>query len=285
MKHSIEPRDSIYVKGYGFMSFARSMSNNQGKKLVDTAKKSATDTVKPTSKRAIQKTAEASGDLKDNKPDTKKKDNKPDTSKSNIENRVSNRIKYKIQDFAKYRKVLIEMIDERVNMLDLTNLWLAESISNIDIDENVNKFTRLCNANRIKTSSWNMLLIAHIYAVNVALECLRDGVENGIWPKGVSYNLITIPNEWSVRKYYNITIYEKKILVKAAHEEIEMFRRLIETNIPKYENIIKGAGEMDIHALDQLCADIDKTIGYIRKMIIMIPSIAEKNENRYDKRK
>ena len=52
---------------------------------------------------------------KDNKPDTKKKDNKPDTSKSNIENRVSNRIKYKIQDFAKYRKVLIEMIDERIN--------------------------------------------------------------------------------------------------------------------------------------------------------------------------
>ena len=148
---------------------------------------------------------------KDNKPDTKKKDNKPDTSKSNIENRVSNRIKYKIQDFAKYRKVLIEMIDERVNMLDLTNLWLAESISNIDIDENVKKFTRLCNANRIKTSSWNMLLIAHIYAVNVALECLRDGVENGIWPKGVSCNLITILNEWSVRKYYNITIYEKKI--------------------------------------------------------------------------
>ena len=211
MRHSIEPRDSIYVKGYGFMSFARSMSNNQGKKLVDTAKKSATDAVKPTSKRAIQKTAEATGDLKDNKPDTKKKDNKPDTSKSNIENRVSNRIKYKIQDFAKYRKVLIEMIDERVNMLDLTNLWLAESISNIDIDENVKKFTRLCNANRIKTSSWNMLLIAHIYAVNVALECLRDGVENGIWPKGVSYNLITILNEWSVRKYYNIKIYEKKI--------------------------------------------------------------------------
>ena len=52
---------------------------------------------------------------KDNKPDTKKKDNKPDTSKINIENRVSNRIKYKIQDFAKYRKVLIEMIDERIN--------------------------------------------------------------------------------------------------------------------------------------------------------------------------
>ena len=38
MKNSIEPRDRVYVKGYGFMSFARSMSNKYGKKLVDTAK-------------------------------------------------------------------------------------------------------------------------------------------------------------------------------------------------------------------------------------------------------
>ena len=39
MRYSLEPRDRIYVKGYGFMSFARSMSNKYGKKLVDTAKK------------------------------------------------------------------------------------------------------------------------------------------------------------------------------------------------------------------------------------------------------
>ena len=45
------------MKRYGFMSFARSMSNKYGKKLVDTAKKSATDAIKTTSKRAIQKTA------------------------------------------------------------------------------------------------------------------------------------------------------------------------------------------------------------------------------------
>ena len=54
MRYSIEPRDRIYVKGYGFMSFARSMSNKYGNKLVDTAK-SATDAIKTTSKRAIQK--------------------------------------------------------------------------------------------------------------------------------------------------------------------------------------------------------------------------------------
>ena len=67
MRHSIEPSDRIYVKGYGFISFARSMSNKYGKKLVDTAKRSATDAVKTASKRTIQKTADATGDLIGNK--------------------------------------------------------------------------------------------------------------------------------------------------------------------------------------------------------------------------
>ena len=67
MRYSIEPRDRVYVKGYGFMSFARSMSNKYGKKLVDTAKKSATDAIKTASKRAIQKTAEATSYLIGNK--------------------------------------------------------------------------------------------------------------------------------------------------------------------------------------------------------------------------
>ena len=41
---------------------------------------------------------------------------------------------------------------------------------------------------------------------------------------------------------------------------------------------------MNIYALNQACADIDKTIGYIRKVITMIPSITgKKNENRCDK--
>ena len=67
MRYSLEPRDRVYVKGYGFMSFARSMNNKYGKKLVDTAKKCATDAVKTASKRAIQKTAKATGDLIGNK--------------------------------------------------------------------------------------------------------------------------------------------------------------------------------------------------------------------------
>ena len=71
MKYSIEPRDRIYVTGYGFLSSAkntgRSLSNKYCQKLLDSAKKSTTDAIKTASKRAIQKTAEATGDLIVNK--------------------------------------------------------------------------------------------------------------------------------------------------------------------------------------------------------------------------
>ena len=71
MRYSTEPRDRIYVKGYGFLSFAKNMgkslSNKYGQKLFDSAKKSTTDAIKAASKRAIQKAAEATGDLIGNK--------------------------------------------------------------------------------------------------------------------------------------------------------------------------------------------------------------------------
>ena len=69
MRYSIEPR--IYVKGYGFLSFAKNMgkslSNKYGQKLLDSAKKSTADAIKTASKRAIQKLAEATSDLIRNK--------------------------------------------------------------------------------------------------------------------------------------------------------------------------------------------------------------------------
>ena len=73
MRYSIEPRDlcKVYLKGYGFLSFAKymgkSLSNKCGQKLLDSAKKSTTDAIKTASKRAIEKTAEATGDLIGNK--------------------------------------------------------------------------------------------------------------------------------------------------------------------------------------------------------------------------
>ena len=70
-RYSVEPRDRICVKGYGFLYFAKNMgkilSNKYGQRLLDSAKKSTADAIKTASKRAIQKTAEANGDLIDNK--------------------------------------------------------------------------------------------------------------------------------------------------------------------------------------------------------------------------
>ena len=74
MRYSIEPRERRCVKGYGFLSFAKNMgthatrvaknlNNKYDQKLVDTAKKSATDALKVAGKKVIKKTAETTGDL------------------------------------------------------------------------------------------------------------------------------------------------------------------------------------------------------------------------------
>ena len=79
MRYSIEPRDRIYVKGYGFLSFDKNMGKNLSNKsaatsatdvtqnLLDNSKKFTIDAIKTASKRVIQKTAEATGDINGNK--------------------------------------------------------------------------------------------------------------------------------------------------------------------------------------------------------------------------
>ena len=65
MHYSVQPRDQIFVKGYGFLSFTPNMGKDIGKniskslkysqKLLDHAKQSAPDALKTSSKRVIQK--------------------------------------------------------------------------------------------------------------------------------------------------------------------------------------------------------------------------------------
>ena len=96
-RYSIQPRDRIFVKGYGFLSFAKNMVKNISKnisktlsgkysqKLFDRAKKSATDVLKTSSKRVIQKRAEATGDLIGNKTPNKITRASKTSPKSNLE--------------------------------------------------------------------------------------------------------------------------------------------------------------------------------------------------------
>ena len=67
IRYSTESRLRKDVKGYGFLSFAREFGDKYGKKLIDTATKIEIDVAKVASKRVVQKTAEATGDLIANK--------------------------------------------------------------------------------------------------------------------------------------------------------------------------------------------------------------------------
>ena len=71
MHYLIEQRDRVYVKGYWFLSFAKNigknLSNKYSQKRLDSAIKTTADLMTTASKRAIQKTTEATVDLIDNK--------------------------------------------------------------------------------------------------------------------------------------------------------------------------------------------------------------------------
>ena len=60
-RYSVQPRDRIFVKGYGLKKLSKTIAKNISKnltrrcswKFIDNAKQSATDTLKTASKRAI----------------------------------------------------------------------------------------------------------------------------------------------------------------------------------------------------------------------------------------
>ena len=87
MCYSIEPRTRKYVKGYGFLSFARNLSNQSGKKVLDTGTKTGLDAAKTASKKVVNKTAEATGELIGNKISEKivKPKALPDANLRNVE--------------------------------------------------------------------------------------------------------------------------------------------------------------------------------------------------------
>ena len=74
-RYSVQPEDRIFENGYKILSFTKNMSKNIGKntskyligkygqKLLDHAKQSAIDALKTSSKRVVQRTANATGDL------------------------------------------------------------------------------------------------------------------------------------------------------------------------------------------------------------------------------
>ena len=67
MRYSIEPRERRYVKGYGFMSFARNFSDKYSKSLIDKEIDLSKTFAKTAGKKILKETAKATGDLIGNK--------------------------------------------------------------------------------------------------------------------------------------------------------------------------------------------------------------------------
>ena len=76
MRHSLKPEYRKYIKGYGFLSFARNFGDKYGnsiinsknvKKLMDGATKTSKDFAKIAGKKIVHKSAEETGDLVGNK--------------------------------------------------------------------------------------------------------------------------------------------------------------------------------------------------------------------------
>ena len=63
MRYSTEPKYRKFVEGYNFLSFARKFGDEYDKILINTATKVGIDAAKTASKRAVQKIAQATGDL------------------------------------------------------------------------------------------------------------------------------------------------------------------------------------------------------------------------------
>ena len=67
MHYSIEPRERRFVKGYGFMSFARNFSDKYSKSLMGKGIDLSKTFAKTAGKKILKETAKTTGDLIGNK--------------------------------------------------------------------------------------------------------------------------------------------------------------------------------------------------------------------------
>ena len=138
------------------------------------------------------------------------------------------------------------------------------------MEDNIRMFYETRNKNRVKIDDKVEGILAQIHSVNIALKCLRVGLNCKTWATAISYNRIA-----KFGCNYIAQLYYKIGLIEAARKEIRKIQQWIGNNVRKYENITEDGKDLDIYSLHQKCADTDRAIRYIRKVICMIFSIVE----------
>ena len=61
-----------------------------------------------------------------------------------------------------------------------------------------------------------------------------------------------------------------------------MVMNLISFNVKKYLVMLNNSNNKNHYELDQLCSHTDKTVGYIRRIILKIPDIVDKMYKSHD---
>ena len=113
--------------------------------------------------------------------------------------------------------------------------------------------------------------------MNVSIESLQKGMMNKLDIRYIDYNSIR-KNILSrqLRSRLENKIHDTELKIRIAVKEIEMVNTLIYANIKKYLLMLNNSNQMSYYEIDQLCSSTDKTVGYIRKIVLKIPDIIEK---------
>ena len=131
MRYSNDPRKRRYVKGYGFMSFARNFSDKYSKSLIDKGIDISKSFAKTAGKRILKKSAEATGDL--------------------IGNKIADKITAKPikNDVTNERYISPEERKEIINKLRLANIIIEyQKIANLLDDNKSNQ------PSKFRTKNW-----------------------------------------------------------------------------------------------------------------------------------
>ena len=119
------------------------------------------------------------------------------------------------------------------------------------------------------------MLVSSIYAVNVSIASLQKRMMNKLGIKYIGYDSIRKILFTPIKTRFENKLYDTELKIRIVRE-IEMVNTLISANIKKYLLMLNNSDKMSYYEIDQLCSSTDKTVRYIRKIVLTIPDIIDK---------
>ena len=119
--------------------------------------------------------------------------------------------------------------------------------------------------------------MSSIYAVNVSIESMQKGMMNKLDIRYIDYDSIRkniLVKQ--VRTRLENKIQDTELKIRITVREIEMINTLISAHIKKYLLMLNNSDQMSYYEIDKLCYSTDKTVGYIRNIVLTIPDIIDK---------